>query len=563
MNTAPHPVRETDVDGVLCFYADTGRAPWRARLLFRQGLADEPLPEAGWLHLLAHLALLDRETLSRPIEGSTGMLLTTFHADGNEEALVANLGALASWLTDPDLRLLARERGVLQADAQLRGDPLLRSLTWRYGASGPGVSSYADAGAIRATPELLAERCQRVFNRSNAVLVLDGPPPAGLRLPLPSGAYLAPTAAAALPRAHPASYVDDAGLTLSGVVPRSLEASFLPGLLERAIHDGMREHTGGVYGPWSSQVDIDDQHVVVGAGSEVVPEILPIVAQVGYEISRGLAQDGVPRPWLQEAIEARLRALEAPDAAFRLALDSAHAVLGDRVPPSRDELVEAVRGTAPESIDSVARAFHSSLLVGLPEPADVHPSAPRVAFPEADPAGVVPRFRHVDWPAELTTFGADEHTVEAVHGHEVHRMQVADVVGVFAWRDGTRLLIGCDGSTLEMEPRQWLRGQELTATLDRMIPESLRVPMPDRQVTFRRLALPQKCAVAFARSANTVRGLSVMVGVTLLLALLLVLGGAGVLAVVFLLLTAVLAGQLWRIRGQHPPMSVDSPGQVV
>ena len=101
---------------------------------------------------------------------------------------VDRLRELSRWLGEPDLRLLARERGVLQAEAQRRSDPLLRSLTWRYGATGPGVASYAEAGSVRATPELLAERAQRVFNRSNAVLVLDGPPPATVSLPLPSGA---------------------------------------------------------------------------------------------------------------------------------------------------------------------------------------------------------------------------------------------------------------------------------------------------------------------------------------------------------------------------------------
>ena len=124
MNTVLSTVRETDVTGVLCFYVDMGRPASAAHLIFRQGLADEPLHETGWLHLLEHLALLDRETLSRPINGQVSMLLTRFAAFGTSDELVTNLGALCRWVAEPDFRLLARERGVLQARAHQQHDPL-------------------------------------------------------------------------------------------------------------------------------------------------------------------------------------------------------------------------------------------------------------------------------------------------------------------------------------------------------------------------------------------------------------------------------------------------------
>jgi len=546
-------VRESEIDGVLCFWVDMGHPASRAHLIFRQGLADETLPETGWLHLLEHLALLDRETLSRPIQGSATMLLTTFSTLGTEHDLVEHLGALGHWLAEPDLRLLARERGVLQADAQLRRDPLLRSLTWRYGAVGPGVTSYAEAGAVRATPELLLERCRRVFNSANAVLVLDGPPPKGLTLPLVGGEYLPPTPAVPVRRRHPAAYVDDVGgLTLSGVVDRTPEADLLAALLERAVHDGLRQRLGGAYAPWSSRVDVDDQRAVVAAGSDAVPEMLPTMAETGFEISRRLSQDGVPRAWVQEAIDARLRVLGMPGAPLEVALGSAHAVLSDQVPKTHEELLDETRGLDPDLVDAAARAFHTSLLIGLPEGARVRKSAPLVTFPEHEPSGVTPRHRHVDWPAELTTFAAGDQGLETVHGQTARRLDLPEVAGVFAWRDGTRQVIGRDGSTIEMEPRQWFRGQELTKALDALVPAALQVPMPDRTVTFRRMGLPQKCAVAFARSANTVPGLSVLTGLFLLLTLLVLLGGHTVVGIFLLLLAGALGAQLWRVRSHVP-----------
>src|ERR1700759_3538886 len=108
MNTALHTVQESEVDGVLCFYVDMGRPASAAHLLCRQGIADETLPESGWLHLLEHLALLDRETLTRPIEGRLGLLLTHFAAFGTPETIGHKLVALARWLSEPDLRMLNR-----------------------------------------------------------------------------------------------------------------------------------------------------------------------------------------------------------------------------------------------------------------------------------------------------------------------------------------------------------------------------------------------------------------------------------------------------------------------
>ena len=545
-------VRETEIDGVLCFFIDMGRPASAAHLIFRQGLVDEPLHESGWLHLLEHLALLDRESLSRPVEGRTSMLLTRFAAFGPPEALVSHLAALSHWFGEPDFRLLARERGVLQAEAHQRHDPLTRSLTWRYGATGPGVTSYAEVGSVRATPELLAERARRVFNGSNAILVLDGPPPADLKLPLPEGEYHAPRAAEPVHRRLPASYRDESGMTLSGVVSRTHEAGFLPGILERAVHDGLRQRTGGAYGPWADSVEVDDGHLVVAGGSDVPPEILSGVATAGIEITRRLAEDGVPRAWVQEAVEQRLRRLETPAAMVDVALESAYAVLSDRVPKSHAELVEELRTTDPTRIDVAARELHASLLLGLPEGAKLAPGVPPVDFPETEPSGTGERHSHVNWPADLSTFSADQQVAEHVDGLTARAQRMSDVVALFAWRDGTRQLVGRDGSVLEMEARQWTGGQELAETLDAIVPAELHVPMPDREVTFDRMRLAERCAIGFARFANTKPGLIALVSVTLLLTLGLLLGGHRLVGMVFLVLTGALGAHLWRTEGGRP-----------
>jgi hypothetical protein len=549
MNTAFRTVTETEVSGVLCFYVDTGHPASAAHLIFRQGLADEPLHESGWLHLLEHLALLERESLSRPIHGEVTMLLTRFTAFGAPDELSHQLDRLCRWVAEPDFRLLARERGVLQARAQQRGDPLGRSLTWRYGATGPGVTSYAEVGALRATPELLAERAWRVFNAANAILVLDGPPPADLRLGLPAGEYLPPVPATPVPRRFPAAYLDEGGLTITGVVSRTHEATFLPGVLERAVHDGLRERLGGAYAPWASMTETDDQHIVVGCGADVVPEILSTVAGAGIDVIRRLADDGVPRAWVEEAVQQRVARLDLPGAAADVALESAYAVLSDRVPRSHEELLEQVRTTNPQLIDTAVRELQATMLVGLPEDAKLARSLRLVTFAEAEPGGEAKRHRHVNWPADLSSFSVDRQLAEVVTGTTARALRMSDVVGLYAWRDGARRLVAHDGSELEMEARQWANGDRLATALDDAVPAELHLPMPDREVTFRRMALPERCAVGFARSANTKPGLVVLVSLTLLLTIWSVLGGHKLLAFVLLALSASLGAQLWRLEG--------------
>jgi hypothetical protein len=562
MNIALNTVRETEVTGVLCFFVDTGRPASAAHLIFRQGLADEPLHETGWLHLLEHLALLDRETLTRPINGQVSMLLTRFVAYGGPDDLVTKLAALCHWVADPDFRLLARERGVLQARAHQAHDPLIDSLCWRYGATGPGVASYSEVGALRATPELLAERAWRVFNAANAVLVLDGPPPPDLKLPLPGGEYLPPNAARPVPRLLPAAYRDEAGLTLSGVASRTHEATFLPGILERAVHDGLRQRTGGAYAPWSSLAEVDDEHLVIAGGSDVVPEIMTTVAEAGVEVVRRLGEEGVPRAWVEEAVQQRLSRLDSPAAVADAALESAYAVLSDRVPLSHEEMLDQLRGTDPQLVDSAARELAATLLVGLPEDAALTRGLKLVTFPETEPVGEGKRHSHINWPADLSTFSVHAEQAEAVTGLTARVMRTDEVVGLFAWRDGTRRLVGRDGSVLEMEAQQWVNADRLARALDDAVPADLHIPMPDREVIFKRMGLAERCAIGFARAANTRPGLIVLISLMLFLTLWSVLGGHRFLASVLLLLGATLGAQLWRIEGGQlgPHPTPPSPG---
>jgi hypothetical protein len=65
------------------------------------------------------------------------------------------------------------------------------------------------------------------------------------------------------------------------------------------------------------------------------------------------------------------------------------------------------------------------------------------------------------------------------------------------------------------------------------------------------MGLAERCAIGFARFANTKPGLVAMLSLTLLVTLWLLLGGHRMLGTVFLLLSGALGAQLWRTEGGH------------
>jgi hypothetical protein len=276
-------------------------------------------------------------------------------------------------------------------------------------------------------------------------------------------------------------------------------------------------------------------------------------------VVRRLAAQGVPRAWVEEAVQQRLDRLDSPAARADVALETAYAVLSDRLPLTHEELLDQLRDTDPQLVDNAARELEATLLVGLPENAELAPGLKLVSFPEVEPVGESKRHRHVNWPADLSTFSADAQLAEAVTATSASAMRTRDVVGLFVWRDGTRRLLGRDGSVLEMEAQQWVDGDELVATIDAAVPAPLHIPMPDREVTFHRMSPAERSAIAFGRVANTRVGLLSMLGVVAVLALWALIGDHVFIGVVLLLLGGALGAQLRRVESEREPVASGAP----
>jgi hypothetical protein len=474
-------LHQTDVDGVQCFWVDSGRPTLGCWLLFRSGSADEPLNESGWLHLLEHSVLHEKGGGALHVNGFVSPLITGFETHGPTPQVTRHLREVTAWLADPDLTDLNRERGVLRAEAGLRGGPGERAFAQRYGSRGPGVLAMGEPGLGRATPDRLRELANRVFTQGNAALVLDGPPPDDLELRLRAGGLRPMAPAVPCEDQLPAWYVDPAGLVLSGVVSRTIAGTLLPELLQRDVRDRFRNQDGASYAPWSWYEGVDADNALVVVGADIAREGYRTLADRAAKLVRWLADDGPPADHLRELVESRVQTMNDPYNAVGVAARAAHEHLRGRPTLSHDQVIQELEAITVDEVREVAAEFRRTLMMGVPGASPAPQKMPQLTQPTNRGWVTGRRFRHRDWPAVsayLVVDVADAHLVAEPEHQCYHADQVE---GLHKFEDGGRHLTLSDGWGLTVHPEEWRGGPTLVAALDAMVPDDRHLPMPARE----------------------------------------------------------------------------------
>ncbi|MEU8001005.1 hypothetical protein AB0B66_07575 [Catellatospora sp. NPDC049111] len=202
---------------------DTVRVLWQempgdftATLAFAVGARDEDVDQLGITHLVTRHLLVS--LLAEPDE-TAGLLETSFTLSGEPTRVAEDLTDLASLVANPDLgglvltaqQLDAADRAIeldLDVDDAVR-DPWVSLLARRLGPTGPGLLRWPAVDAHRFTADEVRAHLARWFTAGNAVLTCTGPPPAGLRLPLPAGPRAAHTTSPEGSPSGPAWYADE------------------------------------------------------------------------------------------------------------------------------------------------------------------------------------------------------------------------------------------------------------------------------------------------------------------------------------------------------------------
>lgn len=474
-------LHETEIDGVRCFWVDSGRPTLAAQLAFRCGTADEPVPESGWLHLLEHLALHGREAPGLQLNGSVSPLTTTFEAHGPVEAVVEHLGVVSRFLSAPRFDDLHRERRVLRAESEMRAGPAQRAFGWRYGARGPGALAYAEAGLGAATAEGLRARAARVFTTGNAVLVLDGPPPPDLRLALPAGDLLLPEPAVPCESAYPAAYRDGPGVILHGTVDRSVSAPLFAPLLQLTLKRVLRDADGGAYAPWAHYEPVDLDHAMVLAGSDLLADAVPDAPGRLTRAMAELAREGFPVEDLEQQRALLLQSIDDPYAQVGLALRAANAVFAGREPQPKEEIRDDLSSVGPEQMVQLVHQFTGTLLYGFPTESDMT-MLRELTFHTTGPRGDGPLYRNVHWPSDRAQLLLAEERIELRSGSEARGVDLSEVAALFRYPDGGRHVLREDGFGIPLDPRWWRDGTEAVSRLDSLVPQHLHVPGAEREL---------------------------------------------------------------------------------
>ncbi|TXK17276.1 pitrilysin family protein [Homoserinibacter sp. GY 40078] len=438
-----------EVDGVPVFYAPSP-GPAAAGLMFRVGMADEPLRLSGISHLIEHLVLHGDEVAGLHRNGMTADYVTHFVTSGSEAEIVQHLNRVCAALRELPLERLETERKILRTEEQGRANGVTAALRReRHGASGAAVMSYSELGIETITPHDLQAWASERFTRDNAVLWITGDSiPEGLDLRLPSGSWrpiLPENEVLALPAWIKGG---DGLIGIDVVVPHSPRSVLFAYLLRATLFRVLRVEGGLSY---SIDVQIEQcgpDEIRVTIVADALPE--QQAAVVG-EIVDTLAALRVGRIDDHDLDVARATMLDTMDDRIpspSLLATVAHAFLSGRSVVDADDRRRLIEEVTLDQLREQVDAYWEAALWRIPSGG--------VSW-----AGIAPAPRWSSSVVEGSWFavsGSSAHLVVGEAGVSSSTPEgpstvlFEDCVACLAWPDGRRILIGADAFVVEIEP---------------------------------------------------------------------------------------------------------------
>lgn len=469
-------IKQLEVDGVPAVLTPV-TGDMHAGLVFRVGVADEPLVRRGITHLVEHLAVHGLGEPGGHTNSTTGVEHTFFHVRGSAEHIAAFLNRVCAALRDLPAERIAAEKETLRAESATRS-PEPRSM-WRYGARDYGMPSFCERGLTGLTREDLHAWVAQYFTRENAALWVAGDEvPPGLRLDLPEGVRQpAPVPSSALP-VTPAWFTGHGqGPAWDTVVRREARAAVFANVLERQL---TRDLTGrGLPGRVRTEYEPRAARTArITAVTGVAPEHRAD-ALTGLTGVLAAMRDGRIDPAdVSTVVDLTCEGLrDAEERGGRLP-GQAFNVLAGRGVRGVDEAVAEVRSVTVDDVVRVAAAAYQAGLLMAPAGTGVAPDG-YTAAPEVSGAAVTGRTHRARRNRGVRlVHGADG--VSVIEGDAIRTVRYDTCAAVLAWPDGGRRLIGDDAIAVRVEPTLYRHGAAVVADIDARTPPALRVEMPPR-----------------------------------------------------------------------------------
>ncbi|GHF80683.1 putative Zn-dependent peptidase [Amycolatopsis bartoniae] len=486
-------VHRTEIDGVPVFWhSQPGRL--NASLVFGVGIAHETFLETGITHLVEHLAMRPLRTSRYENNATTEMLHTSFDVTSNPATVVDHLRRLCESLSNLDTSPLSLERGILVAEERTSEGPgvtaWLPASIW-FGNHSYGLAGSVQVATVRATSRDVREWCARWFHRGNAALVLSGPPPEGLRLPLPDGPRQRPPAVAPFDLPTPARTTVPNGVVGCALVDWTAAMGCVVGVLTTRLTNRLRHDEGLVYDIGFDHQIVDDRQAVLGFGTDVPDKHAPRVLEA---IRAELAALGETGPTAEELAADRdnlLEQLGEREFAEYRAFDEAMSELTGWSSAAAHQQ-EVLAGVDPGAVTKAARELAANLVLCGPDgrvPADL-PDLPGSPLPpvtgrevkRALVGSTAPRgFRLVVGDEGLTSYYGSSPVPVAV-------VRFDDLAGVAVEHTDGRLPIlhvfGRHGGMITVRPGDWRGGRTLVRELQSRFSPEVCFDAPDAMRLF-------------------------------------------------------------------------------
>jgi hypothetical protein len=475
-------VNVAEIDGVqVCWREAPG--PLSAGLVFGCGTRDETFLTIGVTHLVEHLVMAALPRVHHDHNASVDLVCTEFFATGRPEQIVSFLRAVCDAIATVPVDRLVQEAGVLDAEAGFAVHPTgAVLLTRRYGARDVGLETYAGPGHDRIGADAVLAHAARFFVAGNAALWLTGPPPPGLRLPLPPGARVRRSEPVPLTRDGPSwsqELVPACGLLLSG--DRDPAWNIAMAVLDERIRAEARHRRGLSYDVFGEVVPVgpEARQYLIGADARDGQDAA--VAEIIWERTRQLAANGPTDAELDHEKTGVVETHQDPRWPAEEAAQCARAaVLG--LP--RDDPQTRLAAVAALTGDDVARCLTAALPTALiAVPPDAAPvlegmsdgGCPRTTtVPPGRPYTMRPLVRLLTRQLRaprhyLTDTGLARRDPDG----DVHHTSFADIVAVEVDGDD-RLVFAGNGCVLPIIQDAFRGGETLIRAIDTAVPAHVR-----------------------------------------------------------------------------------------
>ncbi|WP_168404599.1 insulinase family protein [Arthrobacter silvisoli] len=460
----------TEIDGVPVFWV-AGSEPLTAHLVFRVGVRDETFMTTGITHLVEHLTM---SAVQGPRHGRNATVepsFTSFMTTGKADAVATFIADVCAKLAAPELDRLPVEKKILSAEGGMAAGPVVAGhIRYRYGLKSVGLVGVVPPALNSITEEQVLAHIRNYFTAGNAALVLSGPPPEGLRIPLPQGPRRAPAPQERVALPLPMWFEQPAPLLgLSFEVPattneeREAACAMAQIACERA-HAELRQKNGWIYDIDFTPVFQQDGTGIMCFEADPPPEHFEETRLGLLRILRELRDNGPTRSELDTVVESWEGYDADPAGRFDALTGAARYHLLDV--PSLDPAgtLALLRSLGPSQCQESLGRLDQSLLIGVPEGVWLQENGLNT---EQDPQHA-PIKGQVYRRSIRGTIAGLPGSAQLVIGDEgisltegnTCTVRWEDVVGAQRFGDGTLLVIADKGYQLPIRPAWYAKGKE-------------------------------------------------------------------------------------------------------